>query len=131
MPTGPRLVAIAIVGAMVFAGVRCSLAQEEAPDLDMLLNLDLFTPSPSAANGRPLFDQLRTLNDLGLIRRHEEQDLPAQALPPANTLQIPSVTPPPSNQLDQDSAQPREQPPQDWSGPQDQPPPGPPLEDAP
>ncbi|HLH75478.1 MAG TPA: hypothetical protein VKV28_01605 [Candidatus Binataceae bacterium] len=114
------MVAIAIASAIVFGAVRWSLAQEGTPALDMLLNLDLFTPTQNAGNGRALLDQLRTLNDLGLMHRHEGQDQPP---PPSaasgNTLQIPSAAPPSSDQ-----------PYQAW-GAQDQPPPGPPLEGEP
>jgi|GEM_PF-4821271 len=105
---------------MVFAPVW-SLAQQEAPDLEMLLNLDLFTPTQSAGHGHPLLDQLRTLNQLGLMPRGAAQDLPATPpAAPSNTLQIPSIAPPPTNPPDQP-----------WPGAQDQLMPGPPLEGEP
>jgi hypothetical protein len=91
-----KVAAIVLVGTMMVCGeTRRASAQNaahEAPDLRMLMNLDLFEPRRNNAQGAPapaaspgddsMLDQIRTLDAMGYLGNHDDADagdLPAHA----------------------------------------------------
>jgi hypothetical protein len=99
MPRGRNLITMmSLAAAIVVLGARASGAQERAPDPRMLLDLDLFTPTPTnnlmpGHGGGSMLDQIRTLNAMGYLGGHG----PVAPLP-ANPVMAP---PPPSDSEDE------------------------------
>ncbi len=75
---GRSIIAGAILlAALTFTGIRRAQAQEQPPELQMLLNLDLFSSS-SADNsqarspGGSMLDQIRALRQMGYLPANPE-----------------------------------------------------------
>jgi hypothetical protein len=86
MPRQGRNVAtfMLLVTALIFPRVGSAAAQDQPPNLRMLLNLDLFAAHPPNTNGAQapgnddsMVDQIRTLNALGYLRAKPNPDAPA------------------------------------------------------
>jgi hypothetical protein len=81
---GRRIVAgVLLLAALTFTGIRQVRAQGQPPDLQMLLNLDLFSSpgsdhSQAAAPGDSMLDQIRALRQMGYLGENAEnaQDQP-------------------------------------------------------
>jgi hypothetical protein len=76
MRRGRNLVAIGLLtGALILPSIRNAEPQESPPDLRMLLNLDLFKPSPPKDSRKEqdqetsgsMLDQIRALNAMGYL----------------------------------------------------------------
>lgn len=62
-----------LLAALNFIGIRRVRAQEQAPDMQMLLNLDLFSSSGADKTQAPvpggsMLDQIRTLRQMGYLQ---------------------------------------------------------------
>jgi hypothetical protein len=69
--------------ALTFTGIRRAQAQDQPPDLQMLLNLDLFSSSggnnsQGPAPGGSMLDQIRALRQMGYLQGNSEgaQNIP-------------------------------------------------------
>lgn len=68
-----------LLAALTFTGIRPAGAQEQPPDLQMLLNLDLFSSQGAAdseapAPGGSMLDQIQALRQMGYLQANP-QDL--------------------------------------------------------
>jgi len=92
-----KVILVMMLASMLMVGKsRRVEAQEQAPDLRMLLNLDLFGAQPSgspadestgagdSATGLSMLDQIRALNAMGYLGNAAGGQPPA-ILPPART----------------------------------------------
>ena len=75
-----------LLAALTFTATGQVRAQEQPPDLQMLLNLDLFSSPTGASDSQApgasgsMLDQIRALRQMGLLNSH--QDAGPQPLPP-------------------------------------------------
>lgn len=78
------LLVISTSMALLLTGTKSSYAQEQPPDLQMLLNLDLFDSRSSQndpgqpESGQPasMLDQIRTLDAMGYLGSANQNSLP-------------------------------------------------------
>jgi hypothetical protein len=89
MKSGPSLATAMLLAALISSAPPARAQNDPPPDLNMLLNLDLFKPNPNAAaqNGAgdgSMLEQIQTLSALGYLG--------PKGTPPAN-----SYAPPPRN----------------------------------
>jgi hypothetical protein len=97
MPAGRSVIASALVLAtLVIPTVRGGGTRETPPDLQMLLNLDLFTPGAQekkpAKGAEPadsMLDQIRSLDAMGYLNPRGGQS-PVPAYPAAASGQAPA-----------------------------------------
>lgn len=96
MKSGPSLASTMLLALLISSAAPARAQNEPPPDLNMLLNLDLFKPNPNAAaqNGGDgsMLEQIQTLSTLGYLGPNGSA--PNSYAPPA---------PPPRN-FDQPSA---------------------------
>ncbi len=81
-----------LLAALTFTGIRQTRAQDQPPDLQMLLDLDLFSspantggPAGPAADGSML-DQIRALRQMGYLNANQDSGEPSlpSGPPPIN-----------------------------------------------
>lgn len=80
--------------ALFLTGVRVSRAQDKPPDLQMLLNLDLFgarppSDAPDNSGGdapASMLDQIRALDAMGYLGPAGRDSLPPEAPSPQNDI---------------------------------------------
>lgn len=89
MKSGPSLASAMLIALLISSGTPPARAQgDPPPDLNMLLNLDLFKPGPNAAaqNGAggdgSMLDQIRTLNAMGYLGPNGSPPPDSYAPPP-------------------------------------------------
>jgi hypothetical protein len=92
MKSGPSLASAMLLALLISSAPAAWAQNDPPPDLNMLLNLDLFKPNPNAAaqNGAggngSMLEQIQTLNALGYLGPNGS--------PPPNSYAPP---PPPQN----------------------------------
>lgn len=71
MKSGPSLASTMLLALLISSAAPARAQNEPPPDLNMLLNLDLFKPNPNAAaqNGGDgsMLEQIQTLSTLGYL----------------------------------------------------------------
>jgi hypothetical protein len=98
-----KVIVVMMVTSMLFVGkAGWAEAQEKAPDLRMLLNLDLFSTQPSGSSNSPsgsidssqpnlsMLDQIRALDAMGYLGGAARNQLPANLAPGDNTGSLPN-----------------------------------------
>ncbi|HUY20078.1 MAG TPA: hypothetical protein VMV15_12710 [Candidatus Binataceae bacterium] len=71
-----------VLAALTFTGIRRVQAQGQQPDLNMLLNLDLFSSSADADQAQPpapggsMLDQIQALRQMGYLHGNGEDAPP-------------------------------------------------------
>jgi hypothetical protein len=84
------LLVISTSMALLLTGTSSSHAQDQPPDLQMLLNLDLFDSRSPAQTANPsdrvqppsMLDQIRTLNAMGYLGPAGQNSAPPAPVPP-------------------------------------------------
>ena len=88
-----------VIAALIFTGIRPAQAQEQAPDLQMLLNLDLFSSSggdhsQTPAPGGSMLDQIRALRQMGYLRSTSQDGVNPPKSAPAGGPSVPWIPDP-------------------------------------
>jgi hypothetical protein len=115
-----KVAAIVMLAAMLVVTEKGNAAAQDAPpDLRMLMNLDLFEPRHNGGNyaaapaaspsDDSMFEQIRTLDQMGYLGNHREADgngtpapraageMPAAAPPPPESAGAPPESPMPAS----------------------------------
>jgi hypothetical protein len=90
-----------LLAALTFTGLRQVRAQEQPPNLQMLLNLDLFSSSGTgdsgygdSGTGGSMLDQIQALRQMGYLQStHNGEPFPPSGPPPSEFIPSPKDLP--------------------------------------
>lgn len=96
MKSGPSLASAMFLALLISSAPAAQAQNDQPPDLNMLLNLDLFKPNPNAATQSggdgSMLDQIQTLNALGYLGPKGSPPPDSYAPPPPQNFEPPPAS---------------------------------------